>query len=521
MFTDSKMVSCIAGSQIKVNVVILKQQNANIMKNYFKGFISNLSLTIGTILFFSSFALAQQHSVVQVHADKSSGYGVAYGGPQNLPDRIVTALHVVAGKSTIAVVWQGKSSYAVIEKIYKAADLALLRLKTPLGIPQTGLYSGNPPWDTNVQFWEVPTNTRSLTAKTTVLEERTSLARISPRVANSAGGLTKALCVDAGQYYPGMNTDVINFKEPNIRKAHSGSPLTYNGKIIGLVDGGANLIGGKSCVWAIPAESFVALYNQGTAPSGPMQSCGGTAGNQYMFSGMRSDNPLLSPDEASSAAQYETSTNISSTNGTQLQLYHEYRMPFLELYETMLPDEQEALEDIFMHEEEVSPEDLLSSPIDLYVEANTGITVMVPSQSYLSVSSNEYGSFISTTSPGGLITMEVYISPNYDMHQGLNVLHSFKTYMAEHGYNMNTEDVEDYSDDPYTPYYGESIENIFYNDVGDITGEFYSDLMVNDGDFMAINVYIQDWAAIDNSPSERLFLYLLESCAMFSDFAYY
>ena len=82
---------------------------------------------------------AQKNSVVQVHADKSSGYGVACGGPQNLPDRIVTALHVVAGKQTIVVKWQGKSSYATIEKIYKPSDLALLKLQTPLGIPAMAL----------------------------------------------------------------------------------------------------------------------------------------------------------------------------------------------------------------------------------------------------------------------------------------------------------------------------------------------------------------------------------------------
>jgi hypothetical protein len=45
-----------------------------------------------------------------VHADKNSGYGVAWGGPQNSPDMIVTALHLVAGKKAIQVVWQGKTS---------------------------------------------------------------------------------------------------------------------------------------------------------------------------------------------------------------------------------------------------------------------------------------------------------------------------------------------------------------------------------------------------------------------------
>src|SRR5688572_26023149 len=120
------------------------------------------SLLFISILLQCTVLSAQKNSVVQVHADKSSGYGVACGGSQNLPDRIVTALHVVAGKKTIVVKWQGKTSNATIEKIYKPSDLALLKLQTPLGIPALSLYSGEPPWDTNINFWEIPINTTSV-----------------------------------------------------------------------------------------------------------------------------------------------------------------------------------------------------------------------------------------------------------------------------------------------------------------------------------------------------------------------
>src|SRR6187402_3835196 len=130
-----------------------------------------LSIILACIIVYSSSITAQKNSIVQVHADKASGYGVACGGPQNLSDRIVTALHVVAGKKTILVKWQGKSAYATVEKIYKPADLALLKLKTPLGIPALTLYAGEPPWDTDVNFWEIPINSTSVTAKTAVLEE--------------------------------------------------------------------------------------------------------------------------------------------------------------------------------------------------------------------------------------------------------------------------------------------------------------------------------------------------------------
>ncbi|MBK9983377.1 MAG: hypothetical protein IPP15_13475 [Saprospiraceae bacterium] len=103
------------------------------MLNIRRFILSTSFLLIGILATIPFTATAQKSSIVQVHADKSSGYGVACGGP----DLIVTALHVVSGKSTIMVVWQGKSAYADIEKIYKPSDLALLRLQTPLGIPFT------------------------------------------------------------------------------------------------------------------------------------------------------------------------------------------------------------------------------------------------------------------------------------------------------------------------------------------------------------------------------------------------
>lgn len=485
--------------------------------------ISYVGVIFFVLLFFTYSLSAQRNSVVQVHADKSSGYGVACGGPQNLPDRIVTALHVVAGKKTIVVKWQGKTANATIEKIYKPSDLALLKLQTPLGIPALSLYSGEPPWDTNINFWEIPINTTSVSAKTTVLEERTSLSRISPRVADNPAGLSKSLFNDAGQYYPEMTTEVINFKEPNIRKAHSGSPLTYGDKILGLVDGGAKLIDGKACVWAIPSSDFTKLFNQGTPVPASMQPCGGTTGNQYMYSGTRSDNPLLSPEEAEQVAEFETPMNFNATDGSQMALYHDYRMTFAEVFETLFPDEQANMEGVLENEEEISLLDMFESTMDLYVEELTGVTVMVPSQCSLSADSDDGWTYITTTSPGGLITMSVYISPNDSMEEGLGAMDAFKSFMAENGQVLLPEgdDIDDLSDDPDNPYYSEYIENLYEDANGNIQGEFFADLIINDGDFLAVTVHIADWSAIDNDPEERMFLYLMEICALLSDFAIY
>jgi hypothetical protein len=482
-----------------------------------------ISIILACLFLLSTSLSAQKNSIVQVHADKSSGYGVAYGGPQNLPDRIVTALHVVAGKKTILIKWQGKSAYANIEKIYKPSDLALLKLQTPLGIPALTLYSGEPPWDTDINFWEIPVNTTTVSAKTTVLEERTSLSHISPRIANNSAGLSKSLCTDGGQYYPGMTTEVINFKEPNIRKAHSGSPLTYDGKILGLVDGGAKLIDGKACVWAIPASDFTKLFNQGTPPVANMLPCGGTTGNAYMYSGTRSDNPLLTPEEAQQATEFEDPMAFTSEDGSSLSLYHDYRMTYAEVWETLFPEVQSDLEGILEDEEEISLVDMFESTIDIYMEEVTGISVMVPTQCTLSAMSDGSQTYISTTSPGGLVTMSVYISVNNTMEEGMDVMEAFKNVMAESGQVMNPEqdDITDFRDDTDAPYYSEYVENTLTDEDGEVIGEFFADLIINDGDFLAVTVSINDWEALESDPEERMFLYLLETCALLSDFTIY
>jgi len=254
-----------------------------------------------------------------------------------------------------------------------------------------------------------------------------------------------------------------------------------------------------------------------------MQPCGGTTGNQYMYSGTRSDNPLLSPEEAEQVAEFETPMNFNATDGSQMALYHNYRMTFAEVFETLFPDEQANMEGILENEEEISLVDMFEYTMDLYVEELTGVTVMVPSQCNLSAASDDAWTYITTTSPGGQITMSVFISPNNSMEEGLGAMDAFKSFMAENGQVLlqQPDDIDDFSDDPDNPYYSEYIENLYEDANGNIQGEFFADLIINDGDFLAVTVHIADWSEIDNNPEERMFLYLMEICALLSDFAIY
>jgi hypothetical protein len=189
----------------------------------------------------------------------------------------------------------------------------------------------------------------------------------------------------------------------------------------------------------------------------------------------------------------------------------------------LFPDEQQNMESLLENEQEISLVDMFEAPIDLYVEELTGITVMVPAQCHLSAATDEAWTFLTTTSPGGNITMSVFISPNNSMEEGLGAMETFKSFMAENGQAMvpAPDDIEDYSDDPDNPYYSEYVENVYADANGNIKGEFFADLMINDGDFLAVTVSIADWDAVDHNPEERMYLYLMEICALLSDFAIY
>ena len=492
--------------------------------------LGHWSFLVGFLFLFPLESGAQKNSLVKIFADKSAGYGVAFGGT----DKIVTSLHIVAGKTAIVVEWQGKKADAQIEKILKTSDLALLKLKTPLGVPALTLYSGEPPWDSDVNFWEIPINTTTVVAKTTVLEERTSLAKISPRVADNPTGLSKALCVDGSQYYPGMTTEVINFQEPNIRKSHSGSPITYGGKIIGLVDGGAKLVDGKPCVWAIQGADFNKLLTQGTAPVATMKPCEAPGVlNKYMYSGTRSDNPMLSPEEVEKAKEFENalSSTVSFTDvcENELTLNAEYTVSFGEVFESLFEEDAQNILDLFSDESEfdanlrLSLDNLNNQTMDVYQENITGVSLVIPSEYHFTAAQNGFGRYITISSPLGATMFSVYISHSDTPEEAEKEMARFKAMCVNGGQPMKpaANDIKDFRCDSSNPYYKESVENASLDQNGMLKSEFFATMTINRTDFVGATVSVSDWNTMWNNPDERLFFYLMEISAILADFTIY
>jgi hypothetical protein len=86
---------------------------------------------------------------------------------------------------------------------------------------------------------------------------------------------------------------------------------------------------------------------------------------------------------------------------------------------------------------------------------------------------------------------------------------------------VKSDDIEDFSCDVNNPYYRESLENSVLDDNGQLTSEFFAELVVNESNFLGVTVTVSDWNKVWSDPKERLLFYLMESCAMLADFALY
>lgn len=464
-------------------------------------------------------------SVVVIHTEGGSGYGVAWGGA----GRIVTALHLVGGKQKIQINSGTKKTTGRIEKIYQEADLALLKMDTDLKIPQLELYPGNPPWGTNLNYWEKPTARSKMGGKTTALQKKTQLNNLNARLLN--GKLGEALCSMNGNPYPALTTNVFKFEEPNIKKAHSGTPLTYNNKIIGLVDGGDNVNGGKSCVWAIPATEFENLRDQGTNVFTGFQTCQ----SEKLYSGLRSDNPFLTPAEIEVAKVIEASNanpvKASNEKGDELVFTHNFTAPIEAIYDEMFPEDQEKIDQL-LENNGLEFSQLFSEWISFYQEENTGVTIALPEKSnFRAYPYNEgfrIGIDIFREGVGGVFVYGLVLKTNEPATRKRYEIRDVKQELLSARRNWEQkpgkEDVvlDLLEGNAPEPYYSELIEREAKDESGMLESEIYASITVNDLDVIAMSVVLdnQENSAGDKEAKKKFFV-LMQACTILTDFAYY
>jgi hypothetical protein len=473
-----------------------------------------------------------EESVVLIYTPTFAGYGVAW----QRPDNIVTVLHVVAGKSKILVKWKDQSSPATIKTVYKEADLALLQLQKPLGVPPLEIYQGDPPLDRPLDYWEVPDGAARVDRKETKLnaEKRAiPLRQFDNRIATAPNTFAKALCSDGQSNYPGLNTNVFKFEEKNVGKSHSGSPLTYNGKIVGLVDGGQP-IGGKACVWAIPAALHFKSLPASTAVA-PKQTCA----SEKLYGGLRRDNPLLEGNEeletlADTLAYYEDNPFVVADDANdRLTFDLQYRAPFREFYDSMFQEDQKYIQGLLEDDDSaaggpVKLPDLFDRSLDSFQDDLTGATIVIPAQGHIRIEKSPEGNhtLVAVSDPDSKVEMTVFVEKTESKEAVEQARLWFEEFIVSDGLAWQQEESEDDDDfedadlanDPDEPYYTKFLDRVVYGGDDEIVAELYASITV-DENFLGVVIKIRNWHEL--TKEQRLHYYLMEACAVLTDFAYY
>ena len=495
---------------------------------FYKTVLSN-NVTALCVILFALFGaalpvLGQQESVVIIHAGgQSSGYGVAYGNPGD----IVTALHVVAGRSPITIVWKGQQFPAKVEKILKTADLALLRFtSTPPNIPPMKIYPGTPPMKTNVNFWVAPVGF-PMDKKETKLDKTAPLEDLYKRIENNAAAFAKALCSDGQSNYPALTTKVFRFENVNIGKAHSGSPLTYEGYLVGMVDGGPP-INGKGSIWAIPAAgNFEKLLRDGSTVA-PGSACS----SDRLYSGIRSDNPHLDPKLAGLAQALAASEKnpfvFTDDNGDQLAFSLDYRATFRDIYDTMLPEDKQFIKELLEDEKyftdgRVTLQDLFKQSIDVFQDDEAGAVIAIPTGSELEVEQENGHTLVGVSSPRAGSTMILSVQTTESLKGSIQAKNWFEQFLLQGGpkwIKEEEDDIENSLDDPNEPYYDALVDRVAYAADGQtVVAELFASLTIDDNNFLGVSIIVLERDQL--TKNERIYNYLMEACAILTDFTYH
>jgi len=199
-------------------------------------------------------------------------------------------------------------------------------------------------------------------------------------------------------------------------------------------------------------------------------------------------------------------------------LQHNYTMSFAQVYETLYPEEQEALQSKFKPGESVTLKDLLDITVHFYSEDTTGVSIMIPDQCSLTTTTDTFGTLNTTTSPGGLVTMSVYIAAGKTPQEGVTAMNAFQEFIRPAGKPYTSVSVDTVI--AYGNYYslkyehkqkqGQSIKSIVY-----------ANMTIDGGNFLAVSVNAADWQAVARDPREKMFFYLMEVCSSLSNFPLY
>ncbi len=484
-----------------------------------------ITLICAIILSFTSSTDAQKKSVVRIIVNDATGYGIAWGEP----DHIVTALHLVAGKRNINIEWEDKKTTAQIVKIYKPSGLALLKLDESFNITPLRILSGNAPYGEQVNYYEIDQRRCSITEKTSDLMDETKLNRLNPRISNNTNLLINTLCYDDGSCYPILTTKILKLEEPNIRVEHSGSPVTYKKKIIGMIDCSPKRINGSLCFWVIPANDFNILLKQPAIDTPMMASC--MEPEPIDIVQIEPDSLYLSEIiiggslEGDLIQDESVPIKFRDPSGDRLTLKYIKSVRFEVVWETLFSEHVKYVSKLANSDSTFDAQnpslfyELLNQSIDFYTEIETGISIAIPAGTELGLSKDGFGKLVTAESPNNLSRFSIYISACKNQAKSTKAFNEFSSMIYDLGIDTiaSEENITDFSTNANNPYYSQYIIQDSTNGNGVTVAKFLARSTISNNNFLGVTVDAPEWAKL-NARNERIYYYLLLICARLTDF---
>ena len=331
-------------------------------------------------------APAGARSVVRVicrlgGGQESRGTGFVWRSPTS----VVTALHVVAGCSSITVESEQLANAGVVasvDKVLREGDLALLKLEKSLGLEPLKEASTVNVGEEHA-IWGYPKDVRTMQGDDLRFSRSLKPASTLEDVMTQAQYLRSI----GDQGYPAWRARILRVSS-TILPGHSGAPIFDKaGLVVGIGDGGLHQ-GIQRINWAIPASEYLQKLIGSTESTRVARGASGAHFAETVDAG--DPPPVLRPSAATNVPVLSWSASVR------------------EILETADDEERENTEEFIADARKELRVDLGTSELDVYEDPETGATVAVPAD--VDLTFDPATRMFEATSASGRVTLYIQIA---------------------------------------------------------------------------------------------------------------
>jgi len=418
---------------------------------------------------------------------------------------VVTALHVVAGSKIISVISEGngnKQTPAVIEGVSLVADLALLRLKSDIGLKPLHTVKTAPGRGQEFTIWGYPRAVPEIQGDPIRFSRTFEPTSTMGSIFKSEAAFRKVV---GDQNFPGYQVQILRVGSI-IQPGHSGAPICDSGgQVVGIADGGLNQ-GVASINWAIPAAKYLSSDIFKDPP--PTQEA--SSGSDLMSATEEGDQDV---SVGSGAPQAGAKANGGSKANEVLHLA--WSAPLSRILETVSDEDADEIDELSA---DIDRDHFEKAVIDVYEDYETGATIAVPHGMTLSFSAEKHA--LVASSPDEQLVMLVQIVNNDTPEDGAEAWSNFDELIQSLDTWQKDPKMKDLlqKDTNY-----KSLDMVrIARDTEDetvIRGQMTASLILDDDDFMGSAIFIADLPAVAKSKANTELARLLQACVVLSDFA--